>query len=108
MSASTTTRSPTVRLMGKRPASMTGCIPSIITRLSPVSGCIQPPFLGPPEQTLCQCPLVLRPGAAHGELLCQYGRANGGTQYPVWRGGHGRCDGPYDAAHRIRISAELY
>ena len=31
--------------------------------------------------------LVLRPGAAHGQLPCQYGRANRGTQYPpVWRG----------------------
>src|SRR5262245_12347801 len=47
MSASTTTCSPTVRLMGKRPASMAGFIPSITTRLRPASGCIRPPFLAP-------------------------------------------------------------
>ena len=27
---------------------------------------------------------------------------------PVWRGRNGCCDGPYDAANRIRMSAELY
>src|SRR5215831_20803267 len=54
MSASTTTSSPMVRLMGKRPASMAGCIPSIITRLRPASGCIQPPLLVPSKQTSCQ------------------------------------------------------
>src|SRR5439155_26534930 len=38
-SASTTTRSPTVRLMGNRPASISGATPSITTRLVPSSRC---------------------------------------------------------------------
>src|SRR5262252_9094894 len=41
-------------LNGKTAASMAGCIPSIITRFRPASGCIQPPLFVPSKQTSCQ------------------------------------------------------
>src|SRR5882672_10062015 len=62
--------------------------------------------------------LVLRTGAAHGYCVglltpailagALAVRSTCGTQYPVWRGGNRCCDGSYDAANGIRISARLY
>src|SRR5713101_733197 len=103
MSASTPTHSFRVRLMGKRPASMAGWTPSMMTRFRPVSFCIQPPpLLALPKQASCQ---VGRWEMGDGRWEMEDGKNL--PHLPEGRGGIGRCPRQGDGKRRPLSGATL-